>query len=87
MLASEMPLLPDDVATEVRRHFRHLAEWLAALLRAGIDAGNFRPDIAPESEAQILVACVHGALLSARALGEPALFKAIVGAQATRLRR
>jgi TetR/AcrR family transcriptional repressor of nem operon len=87
MLASEMPLLPDEVASEVRRHFRNLAEWLAALLRAGIEAGAFRPDIAAEAEAQILVASVHGALLSARALGEPALFKAIVGAQAARLRR
>ena len=86
MLASEMVMLPDGVAEQVRIHFKNLAGWLALTLEAGKKQGVYRPDVSPEEEAQILMASVHGALLSARALGDPELFHAIMRPQVARLR-
>jgi TetR/AcrR family transcriptional repressor of nem operon len=86
MLASEMQMLPEDVASHVRAHFRNLADWLASVLKAGAEQGQFRLNNLPEEEAQILMASVHGAMLSARALGEPNVFSVIVSPQIARLR-
>jgi TetR/AcrR family transcriptional repressor of nem operon len=86
MLASEMQMLPDEVALQVRVHFQSLAEWLASVLKSGKEQGAFRLDVSPGEEAQILMASVHGALLSARALGDAKLFLAILGPQVARLR-
>jgi TetR/AcrR family transcriptional repressor of nem operon len=86
MLASEMQMLPDEVALQVRVHFQSLAEWLASVLKSGKEQGAFRLDVSPAEEAQILMASVHGALLSARALGDAKLFLAILGPQVARLR-
>ena len=86
MLAGEMPMLPEGVALHVRAHFRNLAGWLTALLKAGAEEGRFRLDNPPEEEAQILMAAVHGAMLSARALGDPHIFSAVLGPQVERLR-
>lgn len=85
MLASEMELLPEDVAAHVRRHFENLSRWLTSVLTAGIEQELFRPSGTPEEEAQILMACVHGAMLSARALGKPEIFAAIIDPQLQRL--
>ncbi|NEU95536.1 TetR/AcrR family transcriptional regulator [Bradyrhizobium uaiense] len=86
MLAGEMPMLPDEVASRVRGHFHHLAEWLTSVLQAGAKQHLFRLDKRPEQEAQMLMASVHGAMLSARAFDDPGLFAAIVEPQIARLR-
>lgn len=78
MLAGEMPMLPDKVATRVRAHFHDLAGWLTSVLQAGAEQRVFRLDKQPEAEAQMLMASVHGAMLSARAFDDPAMFAAIV---------
>jgi len=85
MLAGEMQMLPEEVATRVRGHFQNLARWLTAVLQAGAEQGRLRLDNRPEEEAQILMASVHGAMLSARAFNDPGLFGAIVNPQMTRL--
>jgi len=85
MLASEMQMLPAEVAEQVRQHFRNLAAWLTNVLKAGVEQGVFRLTGSPEEEAQILMASVHGALLSARALGDAKLFLAILHPQVARL--
>lgn len=86
MLAGEMQMLPDEVASRVRAHFQGLAAWIAAVLQAGAEQGLFRLDKRPEEQAQMLMASVHGAMLSARALGDPGLFIAIVAPEIARLR-
>lgn len=86
MLASEMPLIPDEVASEVRLHFHNLAAWLAAVLKEGAEQRAFRLEGSPEDEAQMLMASVHGALLSTRAFGDARLFSAIMAPQMARLR-
>jgi TetR/AcrR family transcriptional repressor of nem operon len=85
MLAGEMPMLPDGVAARVQGHFQSLAAWLASVLQAGAEQGLLRLDQDPEEEAQMLMASVHGAMLSARALGDPALFGRILLPQVERL--
>nr|WP_249167426.1 TetR/AcrR family transcriptional regulator [Bradyrhizobium elkanii] len=85
MLAGEMPMLPDEVASRVRAHFHHLAGWLSSVLQAGAEQHLFRLDQRPHEEAQMLMASVHGAMLSARAFDDPGMFAAIVKPQLARL--
>jgi TetR/AcrR family transcriptional repressor of nem operon len=81
MLASEMPMLPQEVAARVRGHFDRLARWLTTMLQAGAEQDLFRLDRQPEEKAQMLMASVHGAMLSARAFDDPKLFIAITNAE------
>ncbi|WP_076865573.1 TetR/AcrR family transcriptional regulator [Bradyrhizobium mercantei] len=85
MLAGETPMLPEEVASRVRAHFHHLAGWLTSVLRAGAEQQLIRLDKRPDDEAQMLMASVHGAMLSARAFGDPGMFAAIVKPQIARL--
>ncbi|RUX30633.1 TetR/AcrR family transcriptional regulator [Mesorhizobium sp. M7A.F.Ca.US.011.01.1.1] len=87
MLAGEMQMLPEEVASRVRAHFQSLAGWLMSVLRAGAEQDLFRLNNRPEEEAQMLMASVHGAMLSARAFGDPGLFTTIVAPQITKLLR
>lgn len=74
LLASELPALPEPVALEVRAHFRMLSAWLAACLAAGALEGRLRLTGPAEAEAELFMATVHGAMLSARAYGEAGAF-------------
>lgn len=85
MLAGEMQMLPEEVASRVRAHFQNLAGWLTSVLRAGMEQDLFCLNNRPEEEAQMLMASVHGAMLSARAFSDPGLFTIIVTPQITRL--
>jgi TetR/AcrR family transcriptional repressor of nem operon len=78
LLASELPILPKDVATEVTAHFRALSAWLTSVLELGVQRGSLRIATEPGLEAEAFMATVHGAMLSARAYGDPAMFQAIV---------
>jgi TetR/AcrR family transcriptional repressor of nem operon len=77
LLASELPLLPEDVALEVRAHFRFLSAWLTSVFERGVQQGQFRPTGTPRAEAETFMATVHGAMLSARAYGDPKMFGVI----------
>ncbi len=77
MLASELPVLPEDVAAEVRRYFAILSGWLRETLAQGAESGALRLAGSPEVEAEVFMATVHGAMLSARAYGDPEVFRVI----------
>jgi TetR/AcrR family transcriptional regulator, transcriptional repressor for nem operon len=64
LLSSELPLLPQSVAAEVEAHFRTLSAWLSDALDG-------------PAEAEVFMATVHGAMLSARACSDPQLFTTI----------
>jgi TetR/AcrR family transcriptional regulator, transcriptional repressor for nem operon len=87
MLAAELPAIPEQVAEEVRGHFRDLAAWLASVLEKGAATKIFRLRADPEAEAQALMATIHGAMLSARAYGDPEVFARIVEASVAQLTR
>ena len=77
MLATEMPTIPDDVGAEVRGHFDDLSQWLAATLADGKRAGKFTLHGTPAAEALGFMAAIHGAMVSARAYGDAAVFTSI----------
>ena len=78
LLASELPALPPEVASEVSAYFRYLSSWLAGVMERGAGQGTLRLDVEAPVEAELFMATVHGAMLSARAQNDPALFDAIL---------
>jgi TetR/AcrR family transcriptional repressor of nem operon len=74
LLASELPILPEDVALEVRAHFRSVASWLTSVMERGKRQGRLQLAGTARVEAEGLLATVHGAMLSARAYGDPKMF-------------
>jgi len=77
MLASERPTLPDAVAAEVRGHFDDLSRWLSATLEDGVRKRHFKLLATPDTEALAFMAAIHGAMVSARAYDDPAVFTSI----------
>lgn len=78
MLATELPTIPEEVAFEVRAHFRDLSGWLASVLKRGAARGQFHLLNSPAVSAHAFMAVVHGAMLVARALDDPKSFSATV---------
>lgn len=85
LMGAELPSLPVEVQTEVRLHFEGLAAWLERTLRAGVKAGAVRLEASAAAEAEMLMAVVHGAMLSARVTGECGVFKLVTTAALKRL--
>ncbi|MER8427640.1 TetR/AcrR family transcriptional regulator [Mesorhizobium sp. M1403] len=85
LLASELPALPPEVAAEVRAYFRFLSSWLTKVMERGAQQGLLKFAGSAELQAEIFMAIVHGAMLSARANGNPALFDAILTPTVQRL--
>jgi TetR/AcrR family transcriptional repressor of nem operon len=78
MLAAELPSLPDDLAASVRAHFADLTGWLTRLLELGVRQGSVTIAKSAQEEADAFMAGVYGAMLSARAFGDPGRFGAVV---------
>lgn len=87
LLASEIPILPEEVALEVRAHFRTLSAWLASVLERGAQHGRLHLNAPARTEAEMFMAAVHGAMLSARAYDDGKMFGAIVNPVLERLIR
>jgi TetR/AcrR family transcriptional repressor of nem operon len=76
LLAAELPSLPEEVRFEVKRHFLELGAWIRKTLEEGVRNRSLKLEGTAEDEAQTLMALVHGAMLSARALGNADVFRA-----------
>jgi TetR/AcrR family transcriptional repressor of nem operon len=85
LLASELPILPEEVALEIRAYFRFLSGWLTAVFERGVQQKTLVLANAPRVEAEIFMATVHGAMLSARAYGDTAVFGNIMDPQLQRM--
>ncbi|HSI50246.1 MAG TPA: TetR/AcrR family transcriptional regulator [Ideonella sp.] len=85
LLAAELPSLPPEVADEIRGHFRALAAWFEAVLQDAAAAGKVVLAHPAQTEAEVLMAAVHGALLSARAAGDSTRFGIVMSAHLQRL--
>lgn len=77
LLASQIPVLPEEVVREVRAHFRALAAWLTSVMERGMAQGSLNLTGTAKTEAEIFMATVHGAMVSARAYGDAKTFAAI----------
>jgi TetR/AcrR family transcriptional repressor of nem operon len=85
LLANELPVLPEEVAMQVRTYFRFLAGWLTSVLERGVQEGVITLTNTPHIEAEAFMATVHGAMLSARAYADTSIFGAIMDPQVARL--
>ena len=85
LLAAERPTLPPEVATEVTSYFRFLSSWLAEVMARGAVQGTLVMAASAGAEAEMFMAAVHGAMLSARAQNAPHLFDAILRPTLARL--
>lgn len=85
LLANELPVLPDEVAVEIRAYFRFLSGWLTAVLERGAAQGVITLRATARVEAETFMATVHGAMLSARAYGDTAIFATVMDPQLARL--
>jgi TetR/AcrR family transcriptional repressor of nem operon len=86
LLATQIPVLPEEIVLEVRAYFRALSAWLTSVLERGARQGSITLTDDAHSEAEALMATVHGAMLAARAYGDPQAFGAITGPAIDRLR-
>ena len=85
LLSAEMPSLPEEVQSEVRLHFTMLTEWFERTLRGGSKTRELRLQSTVQTEAQVLIAVLHGAMLSARATGNREVFRAVSQAALKRI--
>jgi TetR/AcrR family transcriptional regulator, transcriptional repressor for nem operon len=76
LLAAELPSLPEEVRVEVQQHFLELSGWIRTTLEEGVRKRSLKLQGTAEDEAQMFMAVVHGAMLSARALGSAEVFHA-----------
>ena len=79
LLASQLPVLPEEVGLEVRAHFRSLSAWLTSVMERGARHGQLQLMGTPRAETEAFMATVHGAMLSARAYGDPKIFGVVIG--------
>ena len=86
LLATQIPILPDEIVFELRAYFRALSAWLTSVLERGARQGSITLTGSAHAEAEALMAAVHGAMLSARAYGDPQAFAAITRPAIDRLR-
>ncbi len=85
LLAAELPSLPEEVQTEVQQHFLDLSGWICKTLKEGVRKRSLKLQGNPEDEAQTFMAAVHGAMLSARALGNCHVFETVTNSALQRL--
>lgn len=85
LLGAEMPSLPEDVQAEVRLHFAMLTEWFERTLKAGSRARAIHLQGPLATEAKMLIAVLHGAMLSARATGSSDVFRLLTQAALNRI--
>lgn len=85
LLAAELPALPEAIGLEIRAHFRGLSAWLATVIERGAQQGVIRLSGTAGAEAELFMATVHGAMLSARAYGDATIFTVITGPLLARL--
>ena len=77
LLATQLPILPEEIALEVRAHFRSLSAWLTSVLERGAAHSNIQLTTSANIEAESFMATVHGAMLSARAYNDAKIFSVI----------
>ena len=85
LLAAELPGLPQEVRAEVHLHFESLCTWIQRTMEAGLRKRCLKLQYSPQSEAQMLMALVHGAMLSARVYGKTEVFRTVTSTALQRL--
>ena len=77
LLGAELPSLPAEVQAEVEKHFTCLQRWISRTLKEGVKQGTLTLASSSDTEAEVLMAAVHGAMIAARVHHSVSLFKKI----------
>lgn len=77
LLGAELPSLPEEVQGEVGKHFTCLRRWIAKTLKDGVQQKMIKLQGTADVEAEMLMAAVHGAMISARVNKSSNIFKQI----------
>lgn len=85
LLGAEMLSLPEEVQAEVRLHFATLGSWIERTLEAGVKKHVITLQGTAATEAQTLMALIHGGMLSARGSSDCEVFGTITDAALKRL--
>lgn len=85
LLAAELPSLPENVGLETRLHFTALQGWLQKTMELGAKGESISLTQSASREAEVVMATVHGAMISARAYGSAKVFAQIVDGTLQRL--
>ena len=85
LLGAELPSLPEEIQVEVGKHFTCLRQWIEKTLKAGVKQKSIKLHGTAEVEAELLMAAVHGAMISARVNNSSVLFKQITASVMQRL--
>jgi TetR/AcrR family transcriptional repressor of nem operon len=85
LLGAELTSLPDEVQAEVGKHFTHLRQWIAKTLKAGVKQELIQLQGTADVEAEVLMAAVHGGMISARVSKSSLIFKQITSNALQRL--
>ena len=86
VLAVELPGLPPEVGAAVQGHFKDLGKWLERLMTLGKQQGSIKLELEPAMSSQFFQTTVYGAMVMARAYGDPRKFNSIVDAFLARMR-
>lgn len=86
LLATQIPVLPDKIVYEIKAYFRALSAFFASALEHAAEQGIVTLATSARWEAETLMAVMHGAMLSARAYGDPQVFATITEPAIDRLR-
>jgi TetR/AcrR family transcriptional repressor of nem operon len=78
VLAAELPGLPPQVRTSVQGHFDDLGKWIERVLSVGVDQGTIHLQLEPKTSSQFFQTAVYGAMVMARAYGDPSKFTFVV---------
>ena len=76
MLAADQATLTDAVRAEIQGFFEDNEAWLAGVLASGRERRVFRYGGSAQEQARLLFAALEGALLIARACGDPERLRA-----------
>ena len=80
MLASDFETLPGETQEDVAAFFTRNEEWLARVIRDGVDSGVLAEGVEPREAAQALLAGLEGAMLVSRPFTGTTHFDSIAAA-------
>lgn len=70
MLAADHEALPSSVINEVKQFFEENEVWLTALLKKGVEEGEFVVHSSPAETAKLILSALEGAMVIAESMGE-----------------
>jgi TetR/AcrR family transcriptional repressor of nem operon len=85
LLGAELPGLPEEIQAEVRKHFTALRQWIAKTMKDSVKQKLIMLQASADVEAEMLMAAVHGAMLSARVSSSTTIFKQVTANAMQRL--